>query len=285
MPVGVDDLLIIVAEEAGKALAAEVAKDIASGIVDFLFSRMATKEDLQRLAQQIDFIVHQELMSNRTDDMELKVSNVVHRLGQYKKSRDVQLLGQHVNADLVDSYERIQQLASPAQVGSSVYHLEFVHIVRYVGANTAYWMIKVYELQQSEDKAVFADELRKSIELLEVAISSVHSYEDETISPLSAHNTPGEWIDSGDIPPRHVGRGPPNSSAWYSLSRGRYPGGIINKTKAVDGTGAREQFQPEYDADVSRIANESAERERLIYTPAGLALTQMKALLDSLAPK
>lgn len=282
MPVGVDDLLIIVAEEAGKALAGAVAKEVASKIVDFLFSKMATKEDLQRLAQQIEAIVHQEFLENRTDDMELKVSTVIHKLGQYKKSRDAGLVGQDLNSDLVDAYERIIQLADPRQRGDAVYHLEFVQIARYVGANTAYWMIRIYELHQSKLKHVFADELRKNIQLLEAAVVNVHAYEDETISPLTSHKVPGDWIETGNIPRGARIRDPSNSVASYTLTRRRYPEGAIKRTFKADGSGAQEALQGEYDRELARIGRENEERNKFIYQPAAMALDKMKALLASL---
>jgi hypothetical protein len=67
--VGIDDLLVAAAEAAGKAVAADIAKDFVSAVLNFL----ATKDDIAAAVKQLEDYIGEQFDELRMDDFVTEV--------------------------------------------------------------------------------------------------------------------------------------------------------------------------------------------------------------------
>jgi hypothetical protein len=275
--IGIDDLLLAFASAAGKSAAQELAKELVWTITH----NLATKEDIARAVIEIERYVHQEFKRVEQKAIVVDVDTAIRSLQQYERS------GLPTDLSMEDTQLLLNRAATEIQ--QAIYEdenypwREFVVIARFVTVSTAFWSVKVFDMQEPREIPNLVAVLIEGLSLLQKSLKLIHAMEDETISTLNVeHKTERE-------PPTEDTRTMYHhfSRASYEMRRGRYESGVRRADTGwlvgqYNSPRAEQLLRGEYQTNVARIQDEASKRQEKIYVPLNNSIASLRELIIKL---
>jgi hypothetical protein len=259
--VGIDDLLVAAAEAAGKAVAADIAKDFVSAVLNFL----ATKDDIAAAVKQLEDYIGEQFDELRMDDFVTEVFSATAALQEYQNDpTDESYLDQstdHLNQAQAWLENQL------GHDGMDFLRLQFVEVVKYVTTDIAAW----YSKALLGDWKNFQSSVARANNYLGNAINQIRNMEKVTVSDIN---------QTVDYPMRDPGD--PPGITWYhasfNWSSGAYGQQWFDGGPGRSAADALAKATTKRNAVLSQYQSDENFRQSTIYAPIQNFLKSINAL-------
>lgn len=270
----------VVLEEGARALATAFGKELAQQFADYLFGKLATKDDIRAAIRELEGFIDQRIdqLEDNLEDAGLLAAQT--QLQDYATTQDPAILAAAYNSITQSiAFFRARSTDDP-----SFDRTHIVALLKMINTDISVWMFRGTRTSaDSHDRQVLHDRCVNHALWLEKTVSAVAQYQAETLTDTSTQliDATPPYDPPGPRPPRQV-----ECIASFDVVGARYPGGrrTVSKSALNDMDRVRDDIANAHAAEAARIQNEATQRDTGIIQPATRYIAALRALAQTLMP-